>query len=158
MCKAHHIPVPFYQNIYYNYTTMKIIKRYRALKSYKLCISATIRDRHVSIEFGGADRYREVMGSYSTRDEKIQKFLEESPMFNREYELESSRVLSDYVKKNRDGSVEKPEMKSATFKTLNDAKAFIITTLGLKASQYNSKQKCIDICREHGYEIEFESR
>ena len=134
---------------------MIISKRYRLTKDYKLCVIATIDGRAVSFEFGGADRYQGVHGSYTTRNKKEQEYLENSPMFNRDYVLERQRVIESPKKANEPEKVVL-DLEPMKFASVKKAQEFLEGKGCADSWKYNTQAKAIEKCREYGVEASFE--
>lgn len=134
---------------------MIISKRYRSIQSYKLHILCNIDGVTMNLDFGGADRYQGVKGSFTTRDKKIQDFLENSPMFNVEYVLERQRVIEEPKKANEPEKVVL-DLEPMSFASVKKCQEFLEGRGVTDVYKVNTQAKCIEKCREYGVEASFE--
>lgn len=134
---------------------MIISKRYRAVNDYKLDIMANIDGRTVIFEFGGADIYKQIKGSYTTRNKKEQEWLESSSMFGKEYVLERQRVIEE-PKAAEEKEKVVLDLEPMKFTSVKKAQEFLAGKGCEDSWKYNTQAKAIEKCREYGVEASFE--
>lgn len=134
---------------------MIISKRYRAIEEYKLHLIGTIDGRTVNFEFGGADRYQGIHGSYTTRDKKEQEYLENSPLFGKAYKLERQRIIEEPKKSSEPENVVL-ELEPMTFSSVKKCQEYLEGRGAAEIWKTNTREKCVEKCREYGIDASFE--
>lgn len=141
-----------------------VSKRYRCKNSDTLLILLDVKGQRREIRFGGADRYMNIKGSYTTREKSVQDALEALPTFGVDFVLERSAIVDDYRNSLVDKKIKedmknaKAEQKVLHFEKINDCKTFLATTYGVKPNLITSRAKAIEIAKEFGHEVEFTER
>lgn len=134
---------------------MITIKKYVTKNALRLSLQCNIGGVVRTIKFGGADSYTGTHGSFTTKDEAIQAYLESSPLFGKEFVLDSKKTIKETVVEKEPETNNEVSFTVEEFKKVNDAKLFLMQKFGAKAADITSKQKCIDFAKERGVILKF---
>lgn len=139
---------------------MKTRKIYRSIDSYILNVS--IPDGNGvsrTFRFGGADRYMGVRGSYTAFTKEEQELLESSPMFGKEYILEKEFIIEEPKQKPivHNDVADAAAFTPMTFQNIKKCQEHLEQNFGVKPYICNTQAKCIEIGKENGLLITFES-